>query len=72
MKVKQLQNALEDFDPDARVLITIQPHHPIECHTVGAVQRDWYDRDSERPSNDVLIVQGGDVGYGSREAWDHA
>ncbi len=72
MKVSKLLEFLEDCDPDARVIIAIQPRHPIECHAIGAVVREWYDdgiEGAELP-NDVIILQGDDIGYGDKAAWD--
>ena len=72
MKVSKLLEVLEDCDPEARVLITIQPNYPLECHVVGAVVREWYDdeADGKREPNDVIILQGDDFGYGNKAAWD--
>ena len=72
MKVSKLLEILEDCDPEARVIIAIQPRHPIECHAIGAVVREWYDDGGAEPNtlSDVIILQGDDIGYGNRAAWD--
>lgn len=72
MKVSDLLEVLEDCDPRARVLIAIQPNRPIECYAEKAVVREWYDADPSEGlcRTDVLILQGGDIGYGDQEAWN--
>lgn len=71
MKVSKLLEVLEDCDPDARVVIAIQPRHPLECHAIGAVVREWYDDEADSSTrNDVIILQGDDIGYGDKAAWD--
>ena len=72
MKVSKLLEVLEDCDPDARVIIAIQPNYPIECHVSGAVVREWYDDGGAAPDtlSDVIILQGDDIGRGNKEAWN--
>ncbi len=77
MKVSKLLEALQDCDPDARVILATQSHRPLESHAIGIVQRDWYDADPDATSregrpNDVLILEGDQIGYGIRAAWDAA
>ncbi|KKK90817.1 hypothetical protein LCGC14_2719230 [marine sediment metagenome] len=75
MKVSKLLEALQDCDPDARVILATQSHRPLESHAIGIVQRDEYEDEDEcdeggRKPNDVLILEGDQIGYGNRKAWD--
>ena len=83
MTVRELIEALERHDPDANVLLGIQPSWPFEHRIRGlAARRDFADVDDElaeeptdsfstdgRP-NDVLICEGGQVRYGDRSMFD--
>ena len=84
MKVKDLIELLEDMDPEANVLIASQPNWPFEHSVAGvAVREELGDDDddgdeAERPyadgchGNDVFIVEGPQLRYGSKAAWDAA
>ena len=82
MNVKQLIEILEDLDPDAEVLIVSQQHWPFENAIAGvAVREDVVFDDDEREepryekgtaANDVFIVEGQQLRYGSKAAWDAA
>jgi len=83
MTVSELMNLLEDCDPDAEVLILNQPSYPFENSIMGVTVRseisgeDDEDEDDEAPSsredgtrpNDVFILEGQQLRYGSRDAW---
>jgi hypothetical protein len=78
MKVKALIKILEDCDPDAEVMLTSQPNYPFEYALAGVTVReealdgeprednDWGDGCH---GNDVLLAEGRQLRYGSREAW---
>lgn len=88
MKVKELMEILEEQDPDAEVLIMGQESWPFENGIHGVTVRseieesdDDDDDDDETPAerrpdgraaNDVFIVEGRQLRYGSKTAWDVA
>jgi hypothetical protein len=88
MKVKELIDILEDQDPDAEVLIMSQQSWPFENGVYGVTVRSEMDGDDDddsnedapaateardgRATNDVFIVEGSQLRYGSKTAWDVA
>lgn len=88
MKVRDLIEILEDQDPDAEVLIMSQENWPFENAIAGvAVREDFVDDDEEDEGdedgtepryekgtapNDVFIVEGQQLRYGSKAAWNAA
>jgi hypothetical protein len=88
MKVRDLIEILEDQDPDAEVLIMSQENWPFENAIAGvAVREDFVDEDDEGEEdedgtepeyekgtapNDVFIVEGQQLRYGSKAAWNAA
>ena len=87
MKVKELIDILEEQDPDAEVLIMSQQSWPFENGIAGVAVRedlveedeDLDDEEREEPRfekgtarNDVFIVEGQQLRYGSKAAWDAA
>jgi hypothetical protein len=87
MKVRDLIEILEDQDPDAEVLIMSQQSWPFENAVAGVAVReeiveddeDLDDEEREEPryekgtaANDVFIVEGQQLRYGSKAAWDAA
>jgi hypothetical protein len=85
MKVSELIEILEDMDPDAQVLIMSQENWPFENAVAGVALReemveedeDLDDEEREEPeyergtaANDVFIVEGRQLRYGSKAAWD--
>lgn len=87
MNVKQLIEILEDPDPDAEVLLMSQQSWPFENGIAGVAVRedlveddeDLDDEEREEPRyekgtarNDVFIVEGQQLRYGSKAAWDAA
>ena len=85
MKVKELIDILEEQDPDAEVLIMSQQSWPFENGVYGVTVRSEMDGDDEdedgadttagrdgRATNDVFIVEGSQLRYGSKTAWDVA
>jgi hypothetical protein len=84
MTVGELREILEDMDDDAQVFIMAQSHWPFEHDVQGAVQRcELYAEDGDedcagpdedemgdlRPS-DVFLVEGTQLRYGSKSAWN--
>ena len=79
MKVQDLIDILEAMDPEAAVLVMTQQNWPFENSVAGvAVREDFSDSDDEpgfddgTAPNDVFIVEGGQLRYGSKDAWDAA
>lgn len=88
MKVSELIELLEEQDPDAEVFVMSQENWPFECAIAGVATRDEIlradaderDEDDERDDclepgahrNDVFIVEGEQLRYGSKTAWNVA
>lgn len=83
MKVSELIELLSECDPDATVMIGQQPAWPFENAIDGiAVRADFAkagDKDDEadagdsedrKRANDVFIVEGAQLRYGSKAMWD--
>ena len=80
MIVRELIALLEDMDPEATVLIASQPSWPFEYSVAGVVAREEVrdedaDEEGERTyergtaGNDVFIVEGDQLRYGSKTVW---
>ncbi len=75
MKVKNLLKILRDMDPEANVLLDVQPNQPIEYSVTGVVQRSEFSEFDPTEAacggnpNDVLLLAGVYLRYGSRAAW---
>ena len=82
MTVSELMGLLEDCDPNAEVLVMSQPSWPFENSIMGVAVRSEIsgeddDDEEEAPSsrddgarpNDVFILEGQQLRYGSRDAW---
>jgi hypothetical protein len=86
MKVKELIAILEEQDADAEVLMMSQRRWPFEYATYGvAVRSEFEECDDEedaegmaprgadgRCGSDVFLVEGTQLRYGSKAAWDTA
>lgn len=79
MKVKELIESLRECDPEANVVFTIQPRWPLEYQIAGLVTReDCRDESGSirtgagQAPNDVILVEGEQLGYGERDAWPTA
>lgn len=82
MKVHELISMLEDLDPEADVLIMSQENWPFECSVRGVVERQAIGRGDEDEDgdsdgecedgapNDVFLVEGRQLRYGSKAAWE--
>ncbi|MFO0021218.1 MAG: hypothetical protein ACK6DV_02520 [Deltaproteobacteria bacterium] len=85
MKVSELIELLQDKDPDAEVMIMSQESWPFENAVAGvAVREEFVDDDDEdceddereepryekgTAANDVFLVEGQQLRYGSKAAW---
>ncbi len=88
MKVSELIKLLEEQDPDAEVLVMSQPNWPFELGLAGVTTREEMlcadrdedgDGDDQEPrlergaaKNDVFLVEGEQLRYGSKTAWSVA
>lgn len=85
MKVQELIDLLEEQDPDAEVLVMTQQNWPFENAVYGVTVRSELtgedDEDDDEPvasrpeggaPNDVFIVEGSQLRYGSKTAWEVA
>lgn len=84
MKVRELIAVLEEQDQDARVLIMSQQNWPFENGVHGVAVRSEIEASDDdeddaphavrdgRAQSDVFIVEGSQLRYGSKAAWDVA
>jgi hypothetical protein len=85
MKVQDLIRILGDCDPEADVYVMAQRSYAFECALHGVAERrafvETYDddeaaasasTDADRRRTDVFLVEGSQLRYGSRDAWDAA
>jgi hypothetical protein len=81
MTVGDILNALEDYHEDTEVRIMSQESWPFENGIRGVCCREelvseYEDeerndpQDKDKPIDTVFIVEGGQICYGSRSAWD--
>ena len=68
MTVRELIEALSDMDPDAEVRMMEQPDWPFEYSIRNVVKRG--DIEDGECRNDVLLIEGRQLKYGNREAWN--
>lgn len=68
MKVKDLLNELQYLDPEADVLIMSQESYPFENNVIKLVLREDFEDSPE--NNDVFLLEGNQVRYGNRDAWN--
>ncbi len=75
MHVGRLIAMLEAFEPDAHVYIMSQPHWPFEYEIERLVARGEFSGEDDAPlregmrEDDVFIVEGEQLRYGSKAAW---
>jgi hypothetical protein len=82
MTVRDLMERLEDMDPDAEVRLMTQQHYPLEAEVLGVCDNAEMlreeddegedDEDGEEPESVVYIVEGTQIGYGLKKAWNCA
>lgn len=80
MTVGELKQLLEDFEDDQEVKIMSQPSWPFEYDIAGLISRDEIrpedpndepDDEDDEDSRDIFILEGSQLGYGSKRAWDN-
>jgi len=69
MKVYELIGYLEECEPEAEIKLMIQPNWPFEYAVDGIVRRSSFAASGEN-LNDVFLLQGTQLCYGSQRAWD--
>lgn len=75
MKVKDLIKLLETANPNANVVMAIQPNWPLEYSVSGVAKRidcDEVELHDHQSMNDVVLCVGAQLGYGDRSVWDVA
>lgn len=83
MTVQELIDRLEDFDPDTEIRLMTQQSWPFENSIRGLCDgRDLKDEDPCDPGEDdcaqrnpeeiIYIVEGDQLGYGNKNAWNIA
>jgi len=77
MTVGQLIAILESYDPDSTVLMLQQPTWPFEYTISGVCERaDFSEPEdlegSKKQANDVFILEGSQLRYGHKDAWECA
>lgn len=72
MNVRDLIEMLQDYDEDAEVFIMEQPNWPFEYSVIGVISRSEFEKDEEddKDSNDVFILEGRQLRYGNKNAWN--
>jgi hypothetical protein len=64
MTVDELINLLEEFEPDAEVLMAVQPSDPFQSAIDGAVKGDDLGREGI-----VYLVEGDNLGDAPSDIW---
>lgn len=76
MKVRQLIDQLEAYSPEAEVRIMHQPRYPLESTLGGIVGeseiRDHEGADLGDDAEVVYLLEGSQIGYGRKVAWEVA
>lgn len=77
MTVGKLIRDLQDYDEDLPVRLMMQPNYPFEYSIGGLVERSEFDSNTddvtdprERSKNCVFLLEGSQLQYGSKRAWD--
>jgi hypothetical protein len=72
MNVRDLIEMLQDYDEDAEVFIMEQPNWPFEYSVIGVISRSEFekDEDNDKDSNDVFLLEGRQLRYGNKNAWN--
>jgi hypothetical protein len=69
--IQLLQEAEESTGGDVEVCLMIQPTYPLANHIAGvALGEEFASGDREYPNDAVFILEGEQIGYGERDAWD--
>ena len=76
MKVRELIDRLSEYSEDAEVRLVIQPRYPLES-TLGGVVGESEIREHEAgdlgdDAEVVYLLEGTQVGYGRKVAWEAA
>ncbi len=71
MKVSELIEILSDCDPEANVSLMHQRSYPLESTLYGVTVREEFSKaeGGDQASNDVILLEGKQLGYGARDAW---
>ena len=80
MQFRELIEILGKMDAEANVMLAQQPGYPFEYSVAGVAVREEFTEDDEdggverayepgTAANDVFIVEGTQLRYGSKAAW---
>jgi hypothetical protein len=72
MTVGELISMLEGLDEEANVFFMSQPNWPFEYSIEDIVERSDFENDETdgKKNNDVILVEGAQIRYGNKNAWD--
>jgi len=73
MTVKELIEELEQYEPDCEVRLMTQQSWPFQNSIRGLCESaQFVDSEEGLPSDELIvyIVEGRQIGYGNKEAWD--
>jgi hypothetical protein len=69
--IERLEDIASDYDDQAPVRIMSQPKWPFEYTVAGLAVSTEFGNDDDGAVV-IYIVEGSQIGYGSKEAWDAA
>ena len=72
MKASELIELLEDLDSDAEVRLMCQQEWPFENGVKGVVTKSELTGEVCETDEVVYLVEGSQIGYGNKEAWELA
>lgn len=67
MRIKDLLERLEQYDPEAEVRLLTQPQWPMEARIAGVASATEISSEDERPV--VFLTEGDALCYGNKNAW---
>lgn len=69
--IDQLKDIQEDFENDPEVRLMIQPSCPFEHSIKGVVTTGEFSEERfTKPNDTVFIIEGGQLKYGNKEAFE--
>jgi len=74
MTVAELKDLLDQYDDETEVRFISQPSWPFEYSIKGVVQRADFEvvknEDDSAKENCIFLVEGSQLCYGNKRAWD--
>ena len=68
MTVGELKDILECVDDDTEIRMMTQKTHPLTHYIAGLTHSE--DIETDEDIDILYVVQGSDIGYGTKAAWD--